>query len=86
MTDITVTVTATEYKCLEYVAVDPQEWSENAVKNRARKAKNKIIALLTAHCNANSITLATGEDAQITQAFDLGVVEKAVDVGSDSDV
>lgn len=86
MTDITVTVTATEYKCLEYAAVDPQEWSENAVKNRARKAKNKIIALLTTHCNANSITLATGEDAQITQAFDLGVVEKAVDVGSDSDI
>lgn len=86
MTDITVTVTATEYKCLEYAAVDPQEWSENAVKNRARKAKNKIIALLTAHCNANSITLATGEDAQITQAFDLGVVQKAVDVGTDSDV
>lgn len=86
MADITVTVTATEYKCLEYAAVDPQEWSENAVKNRARKAKNKIIALLTAHCNANSIALATGEDAQITQAFDLGVVQKAVDVGTDSDV
>ena len=29
------------------------------------------------HCNKNSITIATGEDAQVTQAYDLGVVKKA---------
>ena len=39
------------------------------VKNRARIAKDEIIALLVAHCNANSIAIATGEDAQITQAY-----------------
>lgn len=86
MTDITITVTDAEYKALEYAANDVSEWSASAIKNRARKAKQEIIAKLVAHCNANSVALAVGEDAQITQAFDLGVVQRAADVSSDSDV
>ena len=39
--------------------------------------KDEIISLLVAHCNANGITIATGEDAQITQAFELEVVKTA---------
>ena len=77
MPDITVTLTATENKCMEYAAVSVQDWADNALTNRARIAKDEIIALLVAHCNANDIAIATGEDAQVTQAFDLGVVKTA---------
>ena len=77
MPDITVTLTATEVKCLEYAAAVPQDWADNALTNRARIAKDEIIAALVAHCNANSVALAVGEDAQVTQAFDLGVVQTA---------
>ena len=77
MPDITVSLTATEQKCMEYAAASVQDWADNALKNRARIAKDEIIALLVAHCNANSITIATGEDAQITQAFELEVVKTA---------
>jgi len=77
MTDITITLTDTEYKSLEYVSISPQQWSENAVKNRARKAKDEIIKQLIAHCNANSIALAVGEDAQVQQAYDLEIIETA---------
>ena len=42
-------------------------------------AKNEIITQLVAHCNENGITIATGEDAQINQAFELGVVKLAKD-------
>ena len=52
-----------------------EKWTDNAVTNRARIAKDEIIAKLITHCNANSIALATGEDAQVTQAFDLKVVK-----------
>ena len=79
MPDITVSITDTEQKALEYVMVDINAWTDNAVTNRARIAKDEIISLLVAHCNANSIAIATGEDAQITQAYDLGVVTKASD-------
>ena len=77
MPDITITVTDTEMKSLEYVAVSPSDWVDNAATNRARIAKDEIIAKLVAHCNANSIPLAVGEDAQVTQAYDLGVVDTA---------
>lgn len=77
MPDITVTLTATEQKCLEYDAVSVQDWADNALTNRARISKEEIISLLVTHCNANDVAIATGEDAQITQAYDLGVVQTA---------
>ena len=77
MPDITVSLTDTENKCMEYAAASVQDWADNALTNRARIAKDEIIAALVAHCNANGITIATGEDAQVTQAFDLEVVKTA---------
>tara|TARA_Y100000114_G_scaffold93036_1_gene86447 strand:+ start:1408 stop:1668 length:261 start_codon:yes stop_codon:yes gene_type:complete len=77
MPDITIKLTDTQNKAMEYAASSAQEWADNAVKNRARIAKDEIIASLVAHCNANEIALAVGEDAQVAQAFDLGVVKTA---------
>lgn len=77
MPDITVSLTDTENKCMEYAALSVQDWADNALTNRARIAKDEIIALLVAHCNANGVSIATGEDAQITQAYELGVVKTA---------
>ena len=78
-TNYTVTLTDTQKKSLEYASVSNQEWIDNAVKNRCRKAKDEIISLNTKHCNTNSIAIATGEDAQVTQAYTLGVVKTAAD-------
>ena len=77
MPDITVNLTDTENKSLEYVTTSIQDWADNALKNRARIAKDEIISLLVTHCNANSVAIATGEDAQVTQAYSLGVVKTA---------
>ena len=80
MPDITVSLTDTEQKCLEYAAASVQDWADNALTNRARIAKDEIIAALVAHCNANDVAIATGEDAQVAQAFDLKVVKKASEI------
>ena len=77
MAEIKVTVTDTQVKCLEYAAYSVQDWCDNAVHNRARIAQDEIIAKLVTHCNENDITIATGVDAQITQAYTLGVVKTA---------
>ena len=77
MTTITIELTDTQTKSLEYVTISPQDWAENAVTERARIAKEEIIAKLVEHCNANEIALAVGEDAQVTQAYDLNVVKTA---------
>ena len=74
--DYTITLTDTEKKSMEYIAVDVAAWITSAATNRARIAKEEIIDKLVTHCNANSIALAVGEDAQVTQAYDLNVVEK----------
>ena len=72
-----IELTDTEDKAMTYVVDGTLGWISNAVKNRARKAKDEIVALNVAHCNANGVTIATGEDAQVTQAFDLKVVKTA---------
>lgn len=78
MANLTIEVTDTELKCMEYCAASPQDWADNAVTNRARIAGDEIVAAIVAHCNENSIALAVGRDAQIAQAFELEVVKTAV--------
>ena len=75
----TITLTDTEKKSMEYIAADVDDWITNVSTNRARLAKEEIISLNTAHCNKNSIAIAVGEDAQVTQAYTLGVVKTAAD-------
>ena len=75
--DYTITITDTQKKGLEYVAVDPHDWITNAATCRAIRAIEEILILNTAHCNANSIAIAVGEDAQVQQAYDLGIIKTA---------
>ena len=85
MAEIKVTVTDNQVKCLEYITYSVQDWCDNAVHNRARIAQEDIIAKLVAHCNANSIALAVGTDAQVTQAYELNVVKTAVQRQEEAD-
>ena len=76
----TVNLNDTEEKAMSTITADIDDWVQNAALNRARIAKEEIIADLIRHCNANDIALAVGEAAQVTQAFDLGVAEVYADV------
>lgn len=77
MPTITIDLTDAQMKSLEYVAVSPDQWVENAVLVRAELATDEIINLLIKHCNQNNVQIASGEDAQVTQAYTLGVVRTA---------
>ena len=77
MADYTVNLSESEDKAMQYVANGVQTWVDNAVHERARIAAEEIIALNTAHCNANSIAIGVGVTAQINQAYDLGVIKTA---------
>ena len=74
MADYTITTTAAEEIALKPVMSNKQTWLENAIQERARKSGDSIIIDLIEHCNANGITIATGRDAQLQQADDLGLV------------
>ena len=46
-TSYTVGITTGEYKALQYVMVDQNNWVNNALTNRARIASDEIINLYT---------------------------------------
>ena len=77
--DYTITLTDTEKTAMEHIAVDVDEWITNMAKNRARIAIDDIVKLNTDHCNANSIAIAVGRDAQVAQALSLGIIGKLAD-------
>ena len=68
-----------EMKALESEFVDVSDFFQNFVNHRYQLREQYVLNLLLAHCNANCITLATGASAQIDQAYDLGLIQKAVE-------
>jgi len=77
MPEIKFNITDTEEKCLNTVMVGIGTWADNAVTERARIAQEEILSNLLKHCNDNGIAMATGVDAQITQAYAVGVAHTA---------
>lgn len=75
----TVTITDSDKDAFDFVSTNADQWVENAITERVRIAKDEIVSLLVAHCNANDIAIATGVDAQVAQAYELGVVKTASD-------
>ena len=75
--DFTITLSDAEVKALEYAAYDPKTWIQTAATARAARAASEIIEKNTEYCNANSISIAVGQDAQITQAYELAAVKTA---------
>ena len=71
-----ITITEAEKIAMEYIAADVKEWIENATKARAFIAMKEIQSILVDYCNNNEIALAIGLDAQISQAKELGILQK----------
>mgnify|MGYP001626831734 FL=1 len=83
MANYTITLTDAEVKAADYAIADIQFWIQNCINVRVGKAQKQIVDILVQHCNANSIALATGVDAQVQQAYDLELVQTLVDASSD---
>ena len=74
-TSYTVGITTGEYKALQYVMVDQNDWIENAIKNRARIASDEIVNLYTQFkINKGEAITAVGSRAVIEAAYAEGVV------------
>ena len=74
-TSYTVGITTGEYKALQYVMIDQQDWIENAIKNRARIASDEIVNIYTQYkINKGEAITAVGTTAVIEAAYAEGVV------------
>ena len=74
-TSYTVGITTAEFKAMESVTIDQQEWIENAMKNRARIAIENIQTNYTNFkINKGEAITAVGTTAIIEAAYAEGVV------------
>ncbi len=74
-TSYTVGITTGEYKALQYVMVDQNDWIENAIKNRARIASEEIVNLYSQFkINKGEAITAVGTTAVIEAAYAEGVI------------
>ena len=74
-TSYTVGITTGEYKALQYVMIDQNDWVNNALKNRARIATDEIVNLYTQFkINKGEAITAVGSTAVIEAAYSEGVI------------
>ena len=74
---ITSTLTDTQYKGLEYAALSPEAWAENAVTERARIANDEIVQMTVQHCLDNGESIPLTREEIVAHAFEHGVVKTA---------
>ena len=74
---ISIELTDSEYKALEYVNDTPESWSDNAVKNRIRIATDEIVALYTEKALDGGITIPSSRAEIIDDAYARGWIKTA---------
>ena len=77
MPSITIQLTDTQLKGLEYAAVSPQDWANNALTNRARIANDEIVQLTVSYCLDNGIQVPATREAIVEYAFANNIVKTA---------
>ena len=74
---IQIELTDTQYKGLEYAALSPTEWADNAVTERCRIANDEIVDITVKHCLDNGIQVPATRELIVDYAFDNDIVKTA---------
>jgi hypothetical protein len=82
MPDITITLTDTQYKGLEYCAMSVQEWADNALTNRARIANEEIIQMYTTRALDEGVAIPATRELIVADAFTRGWAQTAAEVAA----
>ena len=77
MPTITIELTETQYKGLEYAAVSPEDWVENAITERARVSNDEIVNITVQHCLDNGVQVPATREDIVVYAFDNELVKTA---------
>jgi hypothetical protein len=73
----TITLTDTEKAAMEYVAYDPQDWVENAFKERARIAIEEIVKLAVDKFLEAGQTIPGSREEIVAAAYSNGWIQTA---------
>lgn len=77
MAIITIEITEVQLKGLEYAAVSPSDFLENAAVNRAAHANDEIISIYTSRALDEGVQIPSTREAIILDAFARGWVKTA---------
>lgn len=67
---ITIEITDTEYKAMQYAALSVQEWVDNALTNRARITIDEIVQLTVQKCLETSTQIPETKEEIVSLAFE----------------
>jgi len=85
MPTITIELTDTQYKGLEYAALSPEDWAENAVTERCRIANDEIVDITVKHCLDNGIAVPATREEIVAYAFDNDIVKTAAERNAEAE-
>ncbi len=85
MPDITITLTDTQLKGLQYAALDPQDWAENAVTERARIANDQIIQMYTNRALDEGVAIPATRELIVVDAFTRGWAKTAAQMQAEAE-
>ena len=75
--NITITLTETQYKGLEYASISPEDWADNAVTNRTRIAIDEIVDIYTKRALDEGVQIPATRELIVADAFTRGWVKTA---------
>jgi len=84
MPNITITLTDTQYKGLQYAAADPQDWADNALTNRARIANDEIISMYTNRALDEGVAIPATRELIVADAFTRGWAKTAAQLNAEA--
>ena len=85
MPNITITLTDIQYKGLQYAAVDPQDWADNAVTNRARIANDEIVSMYTNRALDEGVQIPATRELIVADAFTRGWAKTVAQVNAEAE-
>ena len=85
MPNITITLTDTQYKGLQYAAADPQDWADNALTNRARIANDEIISMYTNRALDEGVAIPATRELIVADAFTRGWAKTAAQLNAEAE-
>ena len=85
MPNVTITLTDTQYKGLQYAALDPQDWADNALTNRARIANDEIILMYTNRALDEGVAIPATRELIVADAFTRGWAKTAAQINAEAE-
>lgn len=83
MATLSVNITDTEMKAMEYVALSPLAWADNAVTARASKAISEIVSIYTTRALDEGVQIPATREEIVADAFERGWVQTAAEANAE---